>query len=120
LYCLSWKSQLITNAVQRDDFAGFEPFIELPDRSLKDYYAIIPNPLSLVGLQKKVKGIRGKAAATGVSDFKNWAAFEEEASLIWRNAYHYNEDGSDIFVLARELQVNRFLLNKCACITDAF
>lgn len=87
-----------------DDFAGFEPFVELPDRSLKDYYAVIPNPVSLVKLQKRVKGIQGRGAATGISDFKNWAAFEEEASFIWKNAYHYNEDGSDIFLLAKELE----------------
>jgi hypothetical protein len=80
------KPPQTTNTLRRDDFAGFEPFIELPDRSLKDYYAVIREPLSLVGLQKKVKGIRGRVAPTGVSDFKNWAAFEEEASLIWRNA----------------------------------
>lgn len=98
-------AKTITNNRHRDDFAGFEPFIELPDRSLKDYYAVIPNPVSLVKLQKRVRGIQGRSAATGTSDFKNWTAFEDEASFIWKNAYHYNEDGSDIFLLAKELEV---------------
>jgi len=56
-------------------------------------------------VQKRVKGIHGKGAGTGVSDFKSWTEFEEEASLIWMNAYHYNEDGSDIYMLAKELEV---------------
>ena len=43
---------------------------------------------------------------TGVSEFKSWAALEEKASLLWRNAYYYNEEGSDIYELARELEVS--------------
>ncbi|PQE22754.1 bromodomain containing protein [Rutstroemia sp. NJR-2017a BVV2] len=86
-----------------DDFFEFEPFVSLPPRSLKDYYQVIPNPHCLKDLHKRVKGIHGKAS-TGVSDFKTWAAFEEDASLIWKNAFHYNEDGSEIFVLAKELE----------------
>ncbi|KAM3067631.1 hypothetical protein ACMFMG_000055 [Clarireedia jacksonii] len=86
-----------------DDYYEFEPFVSLPPRSLKDYYQVIPNPNCLKDLHKRVKGIHGKAS-TGISDFKTWAAFEEDASLIWKNAFHYNEDGSDIFVLAKELE----------------
>ncbi|KAH8813171.1 Bromodomain-containing protein-like protein [Xylogone sp. PMI_703] len=87
-----------------DEYAAFEVFINLPPRSLKDYYQIIPYPVSLKKLQKRVKGIHGRADATGVSDFKTWAAFEEEASYIWKNAWHYNEDGSEISNLAKELE----------------
>jgi len=42
---------------------------------------------------------------TGISDFKSWRALEEETEKIWHNAWHYNEDGSDIAVLAQELEV---------------
>ncbi|ESZ99018.1 hypothetical protein SBOR_0552 [Sclerotinia borealis F-4128] len=86
-----------------DEFFEFEPFVTLPPRSLKDYYQVIPNPHCLKDLQKRVKGTHGKSS-TGVSDFKSWAALEEDASLIWKNAYHYNEDGSEIFVLAKDLE----------------
>jgi hypothetical protein len=72
---------------------------------LKDYYEVIAEPLSLKGLQKQVRGQHGRSEATYISDFKGWAAFEDQASLIWKNAYHYNEDGSDIFVMAQELEV---------------
>lgn len=57
------------------------------------------------GLQKLVKGIHGRQPATGVSDFKTWAAFEEKASLLWNNAHFYNEEGSVIYKLATELKV---------------
>ncbi|KAG4034756.1 hypothetical protein MFRU_002g01080 [Monilinia fructicola] len=87
-----------------DEFFEFEPFVALPPRSLKDYYHVIPNPHCLKDLQKRVKGTYGGRNATGVSDFKSWAALEEDASLIWKNAYHYNEDGSEIFVLAKDLE----------------
>jgi hypothetical protein len=77
----------------------------LPARTYKDYFAVITSPLSLKGLQKLVKGIHGRQPATGVSDFKSWAAFEEKASLLWTNAHFYNEEGSVIHSLATELKV---------------
>lgn len=39
--------------------------------------------------------------------------------MIWKNAYHYNEDGSEIFVLAKDLEVrhlapiNQLFVNVC-------
>ncbi|GAP85348.1 putative bromodomain-containing protein [Rosellinia necatrix] len=95
---------LIRKKEDSDDYPYFEPFIYLPPRSLKDYYEIIAEPLSLKALQKQVRGQHGRSEATYVSDFKGWAAFEDQASLIWKNAYHYNEDGSDIFIMAQELE----------------
>ncbi|KHJ32582.1 putative bromodomain containing protein [Erysiphe necator] len=88
---------------ENDDFGAFEPFINLPSRKeYKDYYSVINYPLALRDLQKAVKGIRSKTP--GVSEFKTWAAFEEEAAFIWKNAFQYNEDNSDIFKLALDLQ----------------
>ncbi len=84
----------------------FLDFINLPPRTYKDYFAVITSPLSLKGLQKLVKGIHGRQPATGISDFKNWAVFEDKASLLWTNAHFYNEEGSDIHSLATDLKVN--------------
>lgn len=84
----------------------FEPFLNLPPRSLKDYYQVIKEPLSLRKLQKLVKGIHGRGEKSGVSDYKTWAAFEEASSLLWQNAYYYNEDGSEIANMAKELEVS--------------
>jgi hypothetical protein len=73
----------------------------LPNRSLRDYYKLITNPASLGSVQKRVKG--GK---DNVSEFKSWAAFEKEMKYIWNNAWKYNEDGSEISNLAKDLQVS--------------
>lgn len=70
---------------------------------------MIPHPVSLKSLQKKVRGIHGRNEITGASDFKSWKSFEEEASSIWKNAWHYNEDGSDISLLAKELEASNLL-----------
>ncbi|KAI0466603.1 Bromodomain-containing protein [Xylaria cf. heliscus] len=96
--------ELIRKKEDSDDYPYFEPFIYLPPRTLKDYYEVITEPLSLKALQKQVRGQHGRLEATYVSDFKAWAAFEDQASLIWKNAYHYNEDGSEIFTMAQELE----------------
>ncbi|KAI0895904.1 Bromodomain-containing protein [Annulohypoxylon nitens] len=102
------QEKIVEEMIRKKDEGGeypyFEPFIYLPPRSLKDYYDIIAEPLSLKALQKQVRGQHGRGGATYVSDFKAWAAFEDQASLIWKNAYHYNEDGSAISLLAQELE----------------
>lgn len=90
--------------------AYFEPFVNLPPRALKDYYKMIQEPLSLKKLQKCVKGIQGRNDPTGVSEFKSWSQFDEKTKLLWENAYFYNEEGSDIYTLAQELEV-RFNLS---------
>jgi hypothetical protein len=87
------------------DYPYYEAFLNLPPRALKDYYEIITEPLSLKALMKQVRGQQGRHEPTGISHFKGWAALEDQASLIWKNAYHYNEDGSDIYLQAQELEV---------------
>ncbi|KAF3764690.1 Bromodomain-containing protein [Cryphonectria parasitica EP155] len=87
-----------------DEWPYFEPFINLPDKSLKDYYQLIEDPMSLKKLWRAVKGMQGRGGATGISHFKSWAAMEERASLLWNNAFYYNEEGSEISELAKELK----------------
>ncbi|ROT39988.1 hypothetical protein SODALDRAFT_143034 [Sodiomyces alkalinus F11] len=92
---------------KKDEEAGlpyFDEFLNLPPRSFKEYYQVIRQPLSIKKLQKLVKGIHGRKENTGISDFKSWAAFEETASLLWRNAYYFNTDESAIYALAKELE----------------
>lgn len=88
------------------------PFINLPSRNLREYYRIIKHPVSLNIVQRAVQGVKGRDKPTGVTNFKSWATFEEETSCIWKNAYHYNEDGSDISEAARLLEVNWILFSE--------
>ena len=67
---------------------------------------MIQEPISVKKLQRMVKGIFGRhQESTGISEFKTWAQFEEKAKLLWTNAYYYNEEGSEIYELAQELEV---------------
>ncbi|KAI9805429.1 MAG: hypothetical protein M1825_000680 [Sarcosagium campestre] len=81
-----------------------EPFLNLPARTLRDYYNLIKRPVSLKQIHKRVRGIVGRNDATRVSVYKTWRSFEEECNLIWRNAREYNEDNSVIAHLAGQLE----------------
>ena len=61
--------------------------------------------MSILAVQKKVRGVVGRNPPTGFTDLKSWNAFEEHVSLIWKNARDYNEDGSDIYNLSLEFEV---------------
>ncbi|SLM40141.1 Bromodomain [Lasallia pustulata] len=80
-------------------------FLNLPPRQLQDYYRIIKRPVCLKGVQKLVRGIKGREKPTGVSFFKSWHAFESELNYIWNNAREYNEDESEIVKLAGQVEV---------------
>lgn len=81
------------------------PFINLPSRDLRDYYRLIKHPVCLKSAQKAVRGIKGREKPTGQTFMKSWQAFEDEISHVWINAREYNEDGSDISILAGQLEV---------------
>lgn len=99
----------MTDEKNSDEWAYFEPFINLPDKALKDYYQLIDNPMSLKKMSRVVKGMQGRGGATGSSLYKSWAAMEQDANLLWTNAQYYNEEGSEIFELAGELRVGLIL-----------
>ncbi|KAH8682427.1 Bromodomain-containing protein [Xylariales sp. PMI_506] len=103
------QEKIVNDILQKkddsDEYLQFEAFHYLPPRSLKDYFEIIAEPISLKALQKQIRGQHGRNEPTGISDFKTWSQFEDQASLLWKNAYHYNEDGSEIYLLAQDLEV---------------
>lgn len=81
------------------------PFINLPSRDLRDYHRLIKHPVSLKSVQKAVRGIKGKEKPAGLTFLKSWQAFQDEVGFIWKNAREYNEDGSEISMLAGKLEV---------------
>ncbi|KXL41344.1 hypothetical protein M433DRAFT_139084 [Acidomyces richmondensis BFW] len=97
------QQAIITYLLNYTDEEGLQiytPFGNLPSRKLEDYYKVIRHPVSLRSILKRCHGQHGRHEVTGVTDFKTWDAFEEEISFIWRNAQEYNEDGSEMFLLA--------------------
>jgi hypothetical protein len=104
------EESYLIQALSGDDISY--PFVNLPPRKLVDYYHTISRPVSLRGVEKRIKGVHGRNAPTGVSDFKTWRSFEDELSYIWRNAREYNVEGSEIFIMAGQLEVFGFVL-KC-------
>jgi hypothetical protein len=101
------QEQIVREIIDFEDqgLQIFLPFLNLPSRSLKDYYQVIKDPMSLAAIQKKVRGVVGREAPTGNTLLKSWDTFEQTFSLIWTNARIYNEDGSDIYTLSQELEV---------------
>jgi hypothetical protein len=83
----------------------FGPFINLPPRTLTEYYEIIKQPTSLRSVMNKVIGFHGRAGSTGITELKGWAAFEQEMEKIWDNCREFNQEGSDIYALVGELEV---------------
>ncbi|KAF1840562.1 Bromodomain-containing protein [Cucurbitaria berberidis CBS 394.84] len=100
------QEQILREIIDYEDggLQIFVPFQNLPSRSLKDYYQLIKDPMSLTAVHKKIRGVVGREAPTGNTLLKSWNAFEDAMSLIWKNARIYNEDGSDIFNLSLELE----------------
>ncbi|OQE66668.1 hypothetical protein PENNAL_c0181G03781 [Penicillium nalgiovense] len=81
------------------------PFIGKPDRNLyRDYYEIIQHPVSLRSIQKRVRGTDSRKNLSKTTAYPTWQSFEEEVSYVWRNAREYNEDDSDISILAGVLE----------------
>lgn len=62
--------------------------------------------MSLKGLQKAIRGVKGRDPPTGITLLQSWDAFESEFQYIWNNAREYNEDDSEISVRAGELEVS--------------
>lgn len=100
----TWCDYVIN--IFRDNVLIFSPFVTLPSRTLVDYYQLIKHPVSLKSVQKLVKGIHGRAPSTGKSDFQSWDAFGAEVAYIWDNCRTYNEDGSEMYNLANDLEVS--------------
>lgn len=84
-----------------DDDLLILPFEKLPDKQqLPDYYEVIANPIALDMIKKKAK----MKKYTKVDDVLR------DLELMFSNAQLYNEDGSDIFEAAVELQKQTRLL----------
>lgn len=70
------------------------PFERLPDKTeMPEYYQIIPDPMAYDILKRKAK----RKKYHSVDDLM------KDIELMFKNAMHFNEDGSDIHTWAQEL-----------------
>ena len=94
----------------------FGPFINKPDRNVyKEYYDVIQHPVSLRTILKLVRGTDRRKNSTQRSPFRTWLAFENEVSYIWKNARVFNEEDSEIYRQAGELEVRGIDGFLCHC-----
>ena len=71
-------------------------FFEKPSkRQYPEYYKIIARPTALADIRKSAEKSR----------YGTWDAFFEEVRLIWKNAKEFNEEDSEIYRYAEELEV---------------
>ncbi|KAJ6163529.1 hypothetical protein N7497_003508 [Penicillium chrysogenum] len=54
--------------------------------------------------KKRVRGTDSRKNSSRTTAYPTWQSFEEEVSYVWRNAREYNEDDSDISILAGVLE----------------
>jgi Bromodomain len=73
----------------------FRNFQEKPSKKIPGYYAVIKQPTSISDVKRMVE--KGK--------LKDWNTFAAEVRLIWDNCKTFNEDDSDIYAIAEELEV---------------
>ncbi|POW22498.1 hypothetical protein PSHT_01245 [Puccinia striiformis] len=96
-----WIRTLIENLEGLTDRTG-RPFIEefktLPDKNRwKSYYAVISDPIAF-------DNIHTRNNRTGYKDF---TSFFDDVSRVFRNAQHFNEDGSMVWNDSKVLE-NKF------------
>jgi chromatin structure-remodeling complex subunit RSC1/2 len=78
-----------------DDELLVLPFEKVPDKAANpDYYATISNPIALDNIKKKAKRKKYRSVDQVLGDLE----------LMFENAKQYNEEGSDIYKAAVELQ----------------
>ncbi|KAI0271595.1 SNF2 family N-terminal domain-containing protein [Gloeopeniophorella convolvens] len=70
-------------------------FRELPDkREYPDYYRIIPSPIALSHIRKRINA----------HQYKTVSAFRDDVRLMFTNARTYNQEGSWVYVDAVEME----------------
>lgn len=81
------------------NYEASQPFRELVDKELTEYYEIIARPMALEIIKKKlVAGSEGHYEA--VEDFVR------DIRLIFKNCYEFNPKGTEIYSYARILEDN--------------
>jgi len=85
----------VTGCVDEDGRKRCELFREPPSKKLyPDYYQIVPQPIALSTIRKRMNS----------GTYKDVAAFRDDVRLMWSNAKLYNQEGSFVYTDAVELE----------------
>lgn len=75
-------------------YSNFEERVSKKD--YPDYYKVIKKPTS-------ISDVRALVESDAIPD---WDTLAKEVRLIWDNAKEYNQEGSDIYIMAEKLEVS--------------
>jgi ATP-dependent helicase STH1/SNF2 len=76
-----------------------DPFIKLVPKNLyPDYYIVITNPIAMEQIQKKINK----------HEYQTLKEFVADIRLLFNNARTYNEDGSQLYIDANNIEVSFF------------
>jgi len=85
----------ITNCADENGRKRCDLFRELPDkREYPDYYRIIPSPIALSHIRKRIN----------THQYKVVTSFRDDVRLMFTNARTYNQEGSWVYIDAVEME----------------
>ncbi|KAB7498744.1 Tripartite motif-containing protein 66 [Armadillidium nasatum] len=97
---LGQKELKIAQRVLLELYCNYEPsqpFRELVDRELTEYYEIIKHPMALEIIKKKLK-------PDSIDHYMSLDDFVKDIRLIFKNCYEFNPKGTDIYQNAKILE----------------
>jgi hypothetical protein len=86
-------SKLLQSMIQRSDTEPFRVPVDWKGMGLFDYPTLIKKPMDLGTVKRNINGRKYKSIPEAAEDIR----------LVWTNCMTYNQDGSDFFLLAKNL-----------------
>jgi len=86
-------SKLLQSMIQRSDTEPFRIPVDWKGMGLFDYPTLIKKPMDLGTVKRNINGRKYKSIPEAADDIR----------LVWTNCMTYNQDGSDFFLLAKNL-----------------
>mmetsp|Transcript_27725 Transcript_27725/g.58104 ORF Transcript_27725/g.58104 Transcript_27725/m.58104 type:complete len:217 (+) Transcript_27725:289-939(+) len=86
-------SKLLQSMIQRSDTEPFRVAVDWKGMGLFDYPTLIKKPMDLGTVKRNINARKYKSIPDAAEDIR----------LVWTNCMTYNQDGSDFFLLAKNL-----------------
>jgi len=86
-------SKLLQSMIQRSDTEPFRVSVDWKGMGLFDYPTLIKKPMDLGTVKRNINGRKYKSIPDASDDIR----------LVWTNCMTYNQDGSDFYLLAKNL-----------------